>query len=261
MDNEIIEITTGDYERFIHAAHAVAAPELEKLAQIAIASLRNMDAVGMFGEIAARHLWDEYCWQLQEGPYDEDFHGFGSISANFEEVLYTEIAGSLDQLPKHTLLFLSIHTRDDAGDECDPNSIGCISRDNITAAVLQRINQVASRRNLDFIGPHRSSVIPMEVSLSGLAGEALSDAGESSDFLSNYADELIEGDAEQLTQISHALLDRYMQLLRENEDGFLLSALLDRFEDDIRALLLEKDALPAMEDVMGQLEGVLDDGS
>lgn len=258
MGQEIIEITVGNYERFIRASQAVAVPELEKLVQITISSLRDMDAVGMFGGVAARHLWDEYCWQLQEGPYDEDFLGVGSISANLEEMLYTVIEDALDQLPKHTRLFLSIHTRNDVDDGLDPNSIGIASRINIIAAVFERINQAASRRNLDFIGPNRDDVIPMEVSLSGLAGKALSDAGESSDFLSNYVDQLIEGGAENVTQISNALLDRYMQLLREDEDGFLLSALLDRFEDDIRALVLEKDVLPAAEDAIGQLEYALD---
>lgn len=66
---DTIEIDTADYKRFVAAACALAEPELEKLVQTTIASLRDMDAVGLFGDVVARHLWDEYCWQLQEGPY------------------------------------------------------------------------------------------------------------------------------------------------------------------------------------------------
>ena len=256
MSHNTIQVPSDDYDRFVDAARAAAKPELGKLVQATIAALREMDAVGMFGDVAARHLWDEYCWQLQEGPYDDDDMGFGSTSSNFEQVLDTVIAEALDALPRHALLFLSIYTRDDIGDA--PDSIGSISRDDIAAAVLERVNHTASRRNLDFIGPDRGDVIPMEISLGGLAGEALSDVGESSGFLSEYVDQLLAGDAD---DISHALLERYMELLREDEDGLLLSALHDRFEKDIRALVLEKDIRPAVEDAVGQLQWTLDEES
>jgi len=259
MSHNIIEVPTADYNRFVDAARAAAVPALEKLVQATIAALREMDAVGMFGDVAARHLWDEYCWQLQEGPYDYDDIGFGSTSSNFEQVLDTVITDALDALPQHALLFLSIYTRDDIGDA--PDSIGSISRDDIAAAVLERVNHTASRRNLDFIGPDRGDVIPMEISLGGLAGEALSDVGESSDFLSEYVDQLLAGDADDIAHVSHALLERYMELLREDKDGLLLSALHDRFEKDIRALVLEKDICPAVEDAVGQLQWTLDEES
>lgn len=261
---DTIEIATADYERFIAAACAIAEPELEKLVKATIASLRDMDAVGLFGDTAARHLWDEYCWQLQEGPYDDDDCGFGSTSRNFDEVLDTVITGALEELPKHTLLFLSIYTRNDAGDAGDandPENIGGISRDDIAAAVLERVGQAASRRNLDFIGPARGVVIPMEISLGGLIGEAFSHAGETSDFLSEYVDQLLAGGDDDIANISHALLERYMELLNEDEDGLLLSALRDRFEEDIRALVLEKDIRPTVEDAVGQLQWTLDEAS
>lgn len=46
--------------------------------------------------------------------------------------------------------------------------------------------------------------------------------------------------------------------MREDEDGSLLSSLLDRFEEDIKALVLEKDIRPTVEDAVGQLEFALD---
>ena len=258
MKNVTTEVPSDTYDRFVHAARAAAAPELDKLVQAAIVALRGMEPAGLFGDVAARHLWDEYCWQLQEGPYDDDDVGFSSTSGNFEEVLDTVIAGALDELPAHTLLFLSFYTRNDTGVDDDPDNMGSISRDALAAAVLDGVNEAASRRNLDFIGPYRGDVIPMEISLDGLAGDALSDAGEASDFVSEWVDQLLAGGADDMAHISHALLDRYMELLREDEDGRLLSSLLDRFEKDIKALVLEKDIRPTVEDAVGQLAGALD---
>ena len=259
MNYETIQVPTGDYDRFVQAACAAAATEMEKLVQATISTLRGMDATGMFGDVAARHLWDEYCWQLQEGPYDDDDIGFGSTSRNFGDVLDAVIAGAIDALPLHTLLFLSIYTRNDLEEESDSGSIGGISRDDIASAVLGRVTEAASRRNLDVIGPYRSDVIPTEISLDGLAGEALSEVGEHSDFLSEHVDQMLAGGASNISDISHALLERYVELIREDEDGALLAALFDLFENDIRSLVLEKDIRPAVEDAIGQLEKMLED--
>ncbi|MGE6531445.1 hypothetical protein ACQKEM_21000 [Pseudomonas sp. NPDC077382] len=254
MNYETIQVPTGDYDRFVQAACAAAATEMEKLVQATISTLRGMDATGMFGDVAARHLWDEYCWQLQEGPYDHDDIGFGSTSRNFGDVLDAVIAGALDELPQHTLLFLSIYTRKDLDAENESDSIGGISRDDIASAVRERVSRAAARRNLDVIGPYRGDVIPMEISLDGLAGEALSEVGEQSDFLSEHVDQMLEGGASNISDISHALLERYVELIHEDEDGALLAALFDRFENDIRALVLGKDIRPAVEDAISQLE-------
>lgn len=254
MNHETIQVPTGDYDRFVQAACAAAATEMEKLVQATISTLRGMDANGMFGDVAARHLWDEYCWQLQEGPYDNDDFGFGSTSDNFEEMLDGVIAGAIDALPQHTLLFLSIYTRNDQEEESDSDSIGGTCREDITSAVLERVTKAASRRNLDFIGPFRGDVVSMEISLEGLAGEALSDVGEQSDFLAEHVDQMLEGGASNISDISHALLERYVELIHEDEDGVLLQALFHRFENDIKALVLEKDIRPAVEDAISQLE-------
>ena len=157
MNDETIQVPTGDYDRFVQAACAAAATEMEKLVQATISTLRGMDANGMFGDVAARHLWDEYCWQLQEGPYDNDDFGFGSTSENFEEVLDGVIAGALDELPQHTLLFLSIYTRNDLDAESDSDSIGGISRDDIASAVRERVSRAAVRRRAVMVAPQPSA--------------------------------------------------------------------------------------------------------
>lgn len=65
---------------------------------------------------------------------------------------------------------------------------------------------------------------------------------------------MLEGGASNISDISHALLERYVELIHEDEDGVLLQALFHRFENDIRALVLEKDIRPAVENAISQLE-------
>lgn len=164
------------------------------------------------------------------------------------------VADAIDALSQHHSLFLSIYTRNDLDAENDSDNIGGISRDDIASAVLERVSRAASRRNLDFIGPYRGDVIPMEISLGGLAGEALSEVRQQSDFLAEHVDQMLEGGASNISDISHALLERYVELIHEDEDGALLIALFDRFENDIMALVLEHDIRPAVEDAISQLE-------
>ncbi len=254
MNQEIVRGMTEENCQLVNAACAAAALEVDKLVRGVISALREMDAIGMFDDVAARHLWDEYCWQIQEGTHGDGDIGFGCVRENYEKVLNGVVADAVNALPKHALLFLSIKVRRDLDDVEDSDIVGGISHDAIASVVRESVNELASRRNLDVIGPSRADFISMEVSLDGLAGDALSDAGECSDFLSEHADALLEGDADNLAIISAALLDRYMELLCDDADGMLLSALLGRFENEIRALVLEKDIIPAVEDAMDQLK-------
>ena len=202
-------------------------------------------------------------------PYHATLNVFGQFT-NFEHqtkqagqraVLYPSVSFDFSRPWGYVRPKVGVHATHYNLEDDATSHDGSISRDAIASAVLERVNQIASRRNLDFIGPDRGNVIPMEISLAGLAGEALSDAGESSDFLSEYVDQLLAGDADDIAHVSHALLERYMELLREDEDGLLLSSLHDRFENDIRTLVLEKDIRPAVEDAVGQLQCTLDEES
>lgn len=257
MDDEFIGVTKSAFGQFVKSARQAATPELQKLVQATIYTLCDMDAIGMFDDVAARHLWDEYCWQLQEVPYDSDDFGFGSTSEGFEETLCAVVAEKIDALPQYMQLFLSIHVRDPLDTADDAGNIGTINRDAISDAVVELVNQCAARRNLEIIGPNRDYYISMEISLDGLAGEALSAVGEQSDFLSEHVDQMLQGGTANANAISHTLLKRYMELV--NEDESLLLALFERFEKDIRALVLEKDIRPAVDNAIGQLEEILDD--
>lgn len=84
-----------------------AKPEVEHAARAVIADLTKRPALGAFGDIAARHLWDEYCWNHQEGPFGDDLGwdgvSLGSIAAAFEDLVLTAAMAELDGLPHHVL--------------------------------------------------------------------------------------------------------------------------------------------------------------
>jgi hypothetical protein len=50
--------------RLQSAAADFAHAEIARIAQQVIDRLRSSPANGTFAEVAARHLWDEYCWAL-----------------------------------------------------------------------------------------------------------------------------------------------------------------------------------------------------
>ena len=118
--SDTIEILADDHDRLMAAVRVSAKSDLSRLVDAVIAALQDMDTVGLFGDVATRHLWDEYCWQLQEGPFDEDGTGFGSITSAFDGTVNTVINAALDKLPSHTLLFLSIAVGQDCRHHAQP---------------------------------------------------------------------------------------------------------------------------------------------
>ena len=60
------------------------------LATAVVVGLQTRPAIGMFEDTACSHMWDEYCWDLQEGPFDHD-HSFGGMALG-------SISGTCDDL-------------------------------------------------------------------------------------------------------------------------------------------------------------------
>ncbi len=250
---------TDTQNLLLSAANDVAKVQVEAIKQAVIAEMSKLDATGLMGDLASRHLWDDYCWHIQEGPYDNDDIGFGSTASNFQITAETFIETELEKIAPSILQLLSVYICDVEG-MCEGCEAGGYSLEELTAFILQRLNETASRRNLGLIGPDRADVIGYDHTLNGLVGEALNEAGERSDLLSQHADALISDDPAMHKHVSHELLERYMQLLHEGaEDNFALTELLSTFDAEIRQLVLERDLLPQLEDLIGQLQESLDD--
>ena len=62
-----------------------------------------------------------------------------------------------------------------------------------------------------------------------------------------------------LSSIAHELVDAYVGLIvDETESSMDLSELFERFGSDIKTLLIEKDVLPDLVNMHGELQGLLD---
>lgn len=261
MDRETIEVDREGFVRLQSATTDFARAEITRIVVAAIDDLRSRPANGSFGDVAARHLWDEYCWSLQEGPFDDDIGwddvNFGSFSDAFDDLLRAVIHSEVEKLPKHTQIFLSTRAYE-ADVDCDEEEfLGSIWMDGIVSLVLDEVNSRASRRTLDLIGPDRRDVIGYEVDGSSMVWSVLSDRGEATDLLSIHCDALIDPEGD-LSDLADEMVEAFMAAAAEDDQGEVFSVFLERFEDDVRTLVRDKDVLPSLEDMRAGLLDRLD---
>jgi hypothetical protein len=243
------------------AAEAFARAEVDRIAGAVVDDLRARPANDTFGDVATRHLWDEYCWSLLEGPFDDDTGWddvrLGSLSGAFEDVVRASIQTEVEKLPRHALVFLSAQAFEEDDDSDEEESLGSIWIDGIVSLVLDEVNSRASRRTLDLIGPHRGDVIGYEVEGSGMGWSVLSDRGEALDLIASHCDALIDP-AGDLSDLADEMVEAFMAASAEDDEGEVFSVFLERFEDDVRALVREKDVLPSLADMRAGLLDRLD---
>lgn len=261
MTEDRVEVSRDGLSRLQSAAEAFARAEVARIAGIVIDDLRSQSANDTFGDVAARHLWDEYCWSLQEGLFDDDMGWddvrLGSLSGAFEDVVRVSIQTEVGKLPGHALVFLSAQAFEEDDDSDEDESLGRIWIDGIVSLVLDEVNSRASRRTLDLIGPHRGDVISYEVEGSGMVCSVLSDRGEAVDLIASHCDALIDPEGD-LSDLADELVEAFMAAAAEDDEGEVFSVFLERFEDDVRALVRDKDVLPSLEDMRSELLDRLD---
>lgn len=232
------------------AARDFASSEVKIIAQSVIESMRGRPALGMFGDVAARHMWDEYCWSLQHGPFDDDMGWddlrIGSLSGGFEEVAYGLIQTELDKRSPYALIFLSTKAFENDPDHHEDDCSGVIWPDGIVTLVTEELNDRASNRNLDLIGPDRGELVYYEVNTDGMVWSVLSNRGEASEILASHCDALLDPD-DDLSDLATEMLDAFMAAAAEEEEGEIFPVILQYFEDNLRTLVMEKDILPALE--------------
>jgi hypothetical protein len=226
--------------------------------QQVIDGLRSSPANGTFDEVAARHLWDEYCWALQEGPFDDDMVienvNLGSLSSGFDDVARGYIQTEVEKLPRHAQVFLSAlaFEKDDREEE----TLGSIWVEGIVNLILEDLNQHASCRNLDLIGPHRNEVIGYEIEGSGMVWSVLYDRDEALDLIAGHADAIIDPDGD-LSDLAKEMVDAFMVAMEE-ADSALFFEFMERFGSNMRSLLHENDVLPCLKGIRADLLDTLD---
>ena len=261
MAEDRVEVNRDGLSRLQSAAEAFARAEVDRIAGAVIDDLRSQSANDTFGDVAARNLWDEYCWSLQEGPFDDDMGWddvrLGSLSGTFEDVVRASIQTEVEKLPKHALVFLSAQAFEEDDDSDEEERLGSIWIDGIVSLVLEDVNSRASRRALDLIGPHRGDVIGYEVEGSGMVWSVLSDRGEALDLIASHADVLIDPESD-LSDLAEDMVEAFMAAAAEDDEGAVFSVFLEYFEDEVRALVRENDVVPSLEEIRAGLVERLD---
>ena len=261
MTDKLARVSIEGLKRLQSAAEDFARPEVVRITEAVIEQLRSRSAIGIFGDVAARHMWDEYCWTLQEGPFDDEsgWYGvrLGSLSGNWDETVRAFVSGEVEKLPKHVLIFLSAHAFCEDVDNDENESLGSVYLDGIVNIVVEEINERASRRKLDLIGPHRADVISCEIEGSGMVWSALSGRNEAMDVISSHVGAMIDPNAD-LSALAAELVAAFIDAANEEAEDTFLAEFIAHFENDVRSLLLEKDVLPALEDMRAALIERLD---
>jgi hypothetical protein len=248
VTNEVIEVSLDGLIRLQSAVSEFARAELARIAGAVIHDLRSRPAEGTFDEVKARHLWDEYCWALQEGPFDDDMGWddlrLGSLTGAFDDLARASIAGAVEGLPPYAKVFLSGLAFDEDEDPDQNESLGCIWIDGIANLILRQVNEQAGQRNLDLLGPHRGDVIGYEISGSGTVWSALSDMGEATDLIASHVNAMIDPDGD-LAELADAMVDAYLATAEQEAEG-AAADLLRHFDNQLRSLVLENDVLPSL---------------
>lgn len=250
MAEEKEEASLDDFEWLRSAAGDFARGEIARIMQVVVEELRSCPAEDVFGDVGARHLWDEYCWALQEGPFDIDMvldnTSLGSLSAGFDAILRSHVLAQVEKLPKYAQVFLSEFAFEEDINSDDEKLLGCISIDLIVNAVIEAVNERACGQNLDLIGPHRENAIGYEFEGTGFVWSALPDREEALNLVGAHVDAMINPNAD-LSELAEEMVEAFIIAAREDEDGALFLKLVEHFEAEFRSMLREKDVLPSLQ--------------
>lgn len=250
---ERVEISRGALQGFKTAAFESARAEADRIAHQVIEDLKSQPPMGVFEDLAARHLWDEFCWEIQEGPFDD------YLTDAWETQLRASIVSVLDNTPKHHLVFLTALARDADFDDSDDDILGYVSIDDVSKIISDLIGEKASSRHyLDLIGPNRSDAISCHIEGNGIVWSVISETDEATDIISGYVEDLINASAD-LSKLANELVDQFISGLSEYDENMALAKLLEGFQNEIRALLLTKDVLPSLEVMRFDLIAKLDE--
>ena len=261
MSHEVIKAALDDMGNLFSAAREFALAEIASITKAVIASLEAQPAIGMFDDVAPRHMWDEYRWSLQDGPYDDDMvlagRNLGSVSGAWDDTVRGYAEGEVKKLPHHELIFLSVHAFAEDVSESKRVPGASIWVDGIVDLVMDEIKEFATKGNLDLIGPDRGEMIRYEAEGSGIVWSALSDQDEAMDLVASYADEILDPKGN-LSRLAAELVDAFITTAKNEANGDGASAILFEFETQIRELLTTRDVLRGLEHMRDKLHEALD---
>jgi hypothetical protein len=158
-------------QTLLAAIRVFSREEVRRIGNSVIARLQDITPSELFGDIRARSVWDEYCWNMQEGPFDADeWSGvvrFGSVSQRLEDMVADAAEAEVAQLQPRTLDLINIGLGsiprpaqmlpenwedDDILDDDPPSAL-------LLAEVIDWIQGSAAQEDLRVIGPDRGAAV------------------------------------------------------------------------------------------------------
>ena len=123
-----------------------AAVRFGQLASRVIWRLRRIPATGIFSDdFACRTLWDEYCVEVQEGPFDgPEVFGLPDVSSAFGMTIDPFLQAEIEALPKHEAVLLTLRAIDEWDDEQLMRSAGSIREDAMIEMLRDTLRREAS---------------------------------------------------------------------------------------------------------------------
>ena len=115
-------------------------PEIETLVRQVVYRLQRIPASGIYGDdYGYKTLWDEYCHEVQEGPFD-------LLDNAWDQTLGSTMDNVIDRIPQHMALLLSQFSVWEFG-ETDQTLLGAVWPDGIRSVLRDRLSERAGSGN------------------------------------------------------------------------------------------------------------------
>lgn len=255
------------------ATISFAESEVARISREVCNTLQAKEKYGLFDEIKPRNLWDEYCWSLQEGPFEStEWSGglrLGSISDGFDKLVESLVTSHCSSLTREArkIVELGLSERPveaiayilEPGEQEGvlPNSEE-EERNLLETAVKENIDSSAASRDLSLIGPYRAEEVRMSLSWgSGWLGQILKCSGEGGELIEKHAEALLDSDPD-LAGLEEEVAEVAWKALTDASVDRLVVEFLEHYEDEIRALVAAA-AHGACADLHSELQWQIDE--
>lgn len=248
MTKNVVVVDFGGLEMLRAVAVSAGKVEMLKLVQSVVAELRTEAPYDLFADVLVRHLWDEFCWCQQEGPFMD----------NLESVIKSRITSALNKIDDQSLVCLTAFSQDEFGEvgEDGELEVGVICANDIEDFAYQRIQEEAQRPEVNILGHNRADELGFHLTANGVVFSELSE-DELSSALADHFEDIINPDSD-LSNLADTLSQTFLERIKEESDSFCLSALLTKFEPEFGKLIVKGDILSDLQDTRAALLEALD---
>jgi hypothetical protein len=133
-------------DRIFAAVRAYARREFAALIPKVIYRLQRLPATGVYGDdYAFKTLWDEYCYEIQEGPFD--LPGVLSPAGAWDHTIPAFLDDVIERIPHHQAILLSVFAAWEL-EVNDEKLIGSLWLDGIRQVLRSRLAEKAGERRL-----------------------------------------------------------------------------------------------------------------